>query len=397
VPAAPPDPDLIFATIAGEAHVALAVSGGSDSMALLRLAHEWACSSPSPRLSILTVDHGLRLAAASEARQVAAWCEALGLSHHIFTWDGPRPLTGIQASARKIRYVLMTDWCQANGASLLLTAHTRDDQAETVLMRLMRTASIDSIAGIPRHGQWNGTRLFRPLLDHGREVLRDHLRKSGQAWIDDPSNDDPQFERVRLRAILPPLAETGITSERLAGLAADCSAVASELQRRAAAWINADADERDGYCSLPREGFLALPPELRIRVLARVIGHYGGGGSAERDELLRLLEAMAASASRWTLGGAVIWARRDRFLIGREAARIATAPVIVPQAGEVLWDRRYRVSAPAGTVVLPALRVPGFRSSSSAPAIFRQAEPAILRPNGTIAAFRACFLDMKSL
>lgn len=397
MPAAPPDPALIFAAIAGEAHVALAVSGGSDSMALVRLAHEWALFPPSPRLSILTVDHGLRTAAAAEARRAAGWCVRLGLSHHILTWDGPRPATGIQASARRIRYGLMTDWCQANGASVLLTAHTRDDQAETVLMRLMRTASIDSIAGIPRHGEWNGTRLFRPLLDHGREALRNHLRKWGQEWIDDPSNDDPQFERVRLRAILPELAASGISPERLAGLAADCAAMASELHRRAAAWIVTDADERDGYCSLPRTGFLTLPPELRIRVLARVIGHYGGGTSPERDELLRLSQAMATASSRWTLGGAVIWARKDRFLIGREAARIAAGPVSVPQSGEVLWDRRYRVSAPAGTAILPALRVPAYHSTSAAPPVFRQSEPAVIWSDGTIATFQACFLDMKSL
>ena len=397
MPAAPPDPSLIFPAIANEAHVALAVSGGSDSMALLRLVHEWARFSPSPRLSILTVDHGLRLAAASEARQVAVWSAALGLAHQILTWDGPRPATGIQARARKIRYDLMAEWCSANAASVLMTAHTRDDQAETVLMRLMRTASIDSIAGIPRHGQWNGTRLFRPLLDHGRESLRDFLRAGGQGWIDDPSNDDRQFERVRLRAVLPDLAATGITPERLAGLASECADMASELQRRAAEWTAIHAEEREGYCSLPREGFLTLPRELRVRVLARVIGHYGGGGSPERDEVLRLAETMADVASRWTLGGAVIWARKDRFLIGREAARIAAGPVIVPQSGEVLWDRRYRVSAPAGTVVLPASRVPAFRNTSAAPPAFRQSEPAVIWSDGTIAAFQACFLDMKSL
>ena len=173
--------------------------------------------------------------------------------------------------------------------------------------------------------------------------------------------------------------------------------MASELQRRAAEWTAIHAQERDGYCSLPREGFLTLPRELRVRVLARVIGHYGGGGSPERDEVLRLAETMADVASRWTLGGAVIWARKDRFLIGREAARIAAGPVIVPQSGEVLWDRRYRVSAPAGTVVLPASRVPAFRNTSAAPPVFRQSEPAVIWSDGTIAAFQACFLDMKSL
>src|SRR5690606_12644273 len=123
------------------------------------------------------------------------------------------------ARARQARYDLMNDWCRANGATVLMTAHTLDDQAETVLMRLARTSSLDSLAGIPKLGQWQGLKVFRPLLGERRETLRQYLRALGQEWIEDPSNDDPRFERVRIRKIMPLLSDIGITLEALGGLA----------------------------------------------------------------------------------------------------------------------------------------------------------------------------------
>ena len=162
MPAAAPEA-ADFSCLTGAGHVALAVSGGSDSMALLRLTQTWAASHhPGLRLSVLTVDHRLRAASAAEARQVGQWAAALGLSHHILEWAGePKPKTGIQAAARAARYGLMAAWCRANGAELLLTGHTLDDQAETVAMRMARTASPDSLAGIRPLGDWQGLPLVR--------------------------------------------------------------------------------------------------------------------------------------------------------------------------------------------------------------------------------------------
>ena len=144
--------------------MALAVSGGSDSVALMHLAKSWAdANHPDLKLSILTVDHGLRPESAGEAEQVGEWAGAMGLSHHVLAWGGPKPETGLQARAREARYGLMAQWCRDNDAGLLLTAHTLDDQAETVLMRLERSLSPGSLAGIAAEGSWDGLRLLRPL------------------------------------------------------------------------------------------------------------------------------------------------------------------------------------------------------------------------------------------
>ena len=190
-----------------------------------------------PDFTVLTVDHGLRTGSAAEAQQVGQWSAGLGLQHVLLRWDAAKPVTALQAKARAARYDLMTNWCDAQGVAWLLTAHTLDDQAETVLMRLARTSSIDSLAGIPAVGQWCGVGLFRPLLGLRREALRAALRARGVPWIDDPSNTDERFERVRIRQALPLLATLGVSTERLAGHAAELREIADGLWRAAGDWV----------------------------------------------------------------------------------------------------------------------------------------------------------------
>ena len=187
VPAAPPDIAADFAPLLAERHMALAVSGGSDSTALMCLAVDWARTNhPDLALTVLTVDHRLRSEAAEEAAMVGSWAAGFGLPHHVLPWgDEPKPATGIQAAARAARYGLMSDWCRNNGATALLTAHTLDDQAETVLMRLSRTTSPESLAGIRTLGSWDGLPILRPLLGEGAsitgEARRRHDRAAGRA------------------------------------------------------------------------------------------------------------------------------------------------------------------------------------------------------------------------
>ena len=152
------DCEKLFAALRGERHIAVAVSGGSDSMALLRLAEQW--SQHQIKISVLTVDHGLRPEAAAEAVKVSEWCAPLGLEHHILRWEGsPKPKTGLQAKARAARYDLLSNWCKANGVAYVLTGHTMDDQAETVLMRQQRTDTAESLAGIWETAVWGGVKI----------------------------------------------------------------------------------------------------------------------------------------------------------------------------------------------------------------------------------------------
>lgn len=375
MPAAIPD---LFRSVEDCAHVALAVSGGSDSMALACLARQHLRG----RVTALTVDHGLRPESADEAQRVAGWMAGLGLDHHVLRWLGPKPASGIQAKARQARYDLMVDWCRGNGTMVLLTGHTLDDQAETVLMRMARTTSFDSLAGIPRHGHWRGFPLLRPLMGERREQLRGLLGRLGQAFIDDPSNDDPRFERVRIRRAMPILAEAGITAERLAALGQQARDASDALWGAAHSWVKQHAvSHQTGFCRLPAQAFLDQTEGLKPRILGWVISRFGGGRMAEPRELDHLTGWIdATNPGRRTLGGAIIVRRKAEILIGREPGRIDPTALPVPEDGQVVWDGRFSISAiPGSRIMAQAGTVP---RRKDIPAFVQASLPMILEPDG---------------
>jgi len=197
---------------------AVAVSGGSDSMALLRMAH-YLWERHEKQIVALTVDHGLRPESVGEAKQVAAWCASLGVEHHVLKWayDGKGNLS---AAAREGRYRLMADFCTSRGIERLYTAHTMDDQAETVLMRFARGSGVDGLAGMATTTPLWGVDVVRPfVLDQSRESLRSFLGEFGQDWIDDPTNDDARYDRVKARELFKHLEPLGISVRSLSGLA----------------------------------------------------------------------------------------------------------------------------------------------------------------------------------
>jgi tRNA(Ile)-lysidine synthase len=399
VPAAPPDIAVDFSPLLSERHVALAVSGGSDSTALMRLAADWARTKhPGLVLSVLTVDHGLRPEAAAEAARVGRWAEALGLPHHCLRWtDEPKPATAIQARARAARYGLMAAWCRSHDATAVLTAHTLDDQAETVLMRLSRTTSPDSLAGIRPAGNWEGLPLLRPLLRLRRQALRDWLTSLGQAWIEDPSNEDERFERVRARRSLAGLSPA--STERLAALAEKCAHAATLLERLARRWISLSLQEHDaGICHIAAGDFRGLPEALQERILAIVIDRYGGGlGTPEADELRRAARWSCGQdgAARCTLGGALLGRRKAGFWVTREAGRIPDAAVIVPESGKCMWDNRFLIEAMPGSRVTPTAsrKLPPI---AGVPVYAQRACPWVEQPDGAPPP-RSRFLRLNSV
>ena len=374
-----------FRLLQSRRHVALAVSGGSDSVALLRLVHSWAADlEQHPKISVLTVDHGLRSGSQAEAAQAGEWATALSLDHHTLAWTGPKPVTGLQAKARQARYGLMTAWCRANDAELLVTGHTMDDQAETVLMRLQRTTSPDSLAGIPANGQWDGLPLVRPLLSLRREALRDYLSAIGQNWIEDPGNADRRFERVRIRDSLTEMAGSELTVERLTALAQSCARTANLLDRCAESWIELWLREDEaGICYAPSWELSALPQALQQRIFARIVSHYGGGRlKPERDELARLTQWLKEGPVRCTLCGAVLGRRRHEFWVTREASRIDRAPLTVGETGQAIWDGRFVIAAPEGSVVVPAGEN-AVELGKGVPVYARRAYPVVGLPEGS--------------
>jgi tRNA(Ile)-lysidine synthase len=379
------DCEKLFAALRGEQHIALAVSGGSDSMALLRLAAQWA--KDSVKVSVLTVDHGLRPEAAAEASKVAAWCDSLALDHHTLRWEGMKPKTGLQAKARVARYDLMSNWCKANGVKFLLTGHTLDDQAETVLMRQTRTNTAESLAGIWETALWAGVKLFRPLLGQSRSDLRAYLKGIGQPWIDDPSNLDRRFERVRVRQTLADESRPDQRKMELADIADKAGREARALASATELWINGQLTSYpEGFGIIPRAGFCELEPELQRRVLQQLLQIYGAGNRAEPGELDHLATwAMGQENSRRTLGGAVLACRQACVLIGREWARISPVPTIVPDSGETLWDGRFLVKAPTKAQVIPVGSLQGVARREDIPSFVQQSLPAVLLGDSEVA------------
>lgn len=362
----------------------------------MRLARDWAVNHhPDMRISVLTVDHGLRPDAAPEARRVGEWAQALGLSHHVLVWEGQKPETGLQAKAREARYNLLVAWCRSHDAGVLLTGHTLDDQAETVLMRLDRSLGPGSLAGIAAQGSFDGFQLFRPLLAARREALRDYLTGLGQDWIEDPSNDDRRFERVRVRQALSGLLRHGVTPERLAALAQSSSRTNLLLERLASQWLARWLTEEEaGICHVPAGPFITLPEQLQQNILAHIIRHYGGGQfRPEAAELRRLARWVEQGPVRCTLGGALLGRRKQGFWVTREAARIAVEPMIIPAGGAAVWDGRFHITAAPGSVVRAAGDV-AVGLSAEVPAFVRRVYPVVEQPEGAPEAPRIAVLRL---
>lgn len=322
--------------------IAIAVSGGPDSLALAILADGWA-RERGGRAVALTVDHGLRPESADEAVTVGRWFAARGIPHAVLVWDGAKPATGIQEAARSARYGLLAAWCAAEGCLHLLTAHQREDQAETYLIRRRAGSAVDGLAGMAAVRELAQLRLVRPLLGVSRARLSALLDAERQPYLRDPSNRNPAFERARVRGTLEP----GATDKAVE--AASANALQRIGRERALAALLARA------VSLHPAGFALLEPgpiaaagELGERALGRVASTVGGAlYPLRRERLARLRAALGATPVRAsTLGGCRFVPWRGRVLVLREIAR-AAPPLPLDPGVPVVWDRRFRAALAA--------------------------------------------------
>ncbi|MAF47500.1 MAG: tRNA lysidine(34) synthetase TilS [Rhodospirillaceae bacterium] len=304
------------ADVAPGAPVAVAVSGGGDSMALALLADAWR-RRHGGMLDAVTVDHGLRPGSAAEAAQVGAWLGAAGIRHRVLTWDGEKPASGIQAAAREARYGLMTEWARRTGVAHILVAHNLEDQAETFLMRLARGAGMHGLAGMAPVIRRGGVIIHRPLLGVSRARLRQTLMARGQKWIEDPSNDNPAFTRTRSRRMVAGLAGRGIEPARLALLAGQFSSIRNSLDGLAQELTAAGVTWRQaGYAELRGQVFLGAPGAVAVHALRQVLGMVGGRAyPPNTDRLERCLERMSAVADQrpFTLAGCRIIKRVGKY------------------------------------------------------------------------------------
>jgi tRNA(Ile)-lysidine synthase len=292
----------LFAPFKDAPALVLAVSGGPDSVALMWLMARWRKAlSRGPELVAVTVDHALREASVREAREVKRLARALGLPHRTLRWNGAKPKSGVPAAAREVRYHLLTQAARSVRATHILTAHTRDDQAETLLMRLFRGSGIAGLSAMAAARERDGLVVARPFLDVPKSRLIATLDKARIGFADDPTNRDTAFTRPRLRALLPLLAAEGGDARSLARLA-------SRLARaNAAVEVLADGAERflalkdhsgqaDGSQARDYDAaaFAAMPEEVRLRLLMRAINRFGHEGPAE----LGKVEALSTELDR---------------------------------------------------------------------------------------------------
>jgi tRNA(Ile)-lysidine synthase len=330
------DPSLQNGT---PARIGVAVSGGSDSMALLHLFHR---AFPG-KISAVTVDHGLRVEAAAEAAGVAAFCALHGIAHKTLRWQGPEPIGNLMDQARRARLSLIAAWAKADGISHVLMGHTADDQAESFLMNLARKAGLDGLSGMRREWDEQGIRWMRPFLHLHRQDLRDYLKGQGVTWIDDPSNDNDRYTRVKARKILKTLAPLGITAETLAQSVTHLSASRQALNWALYQAIDQSVVVEAGAVRLAARDYHRMMPDLQRRALVAIIGWMTGGGYAPREaQLFRLGVALDQRADA-TLAGLRFQHRQDRVMITREPRAVMGA---VP-FGQV-WDHRWRIVGPSG-------------------------------------------------
>lgn len=322
----------LFAGLADEQRLLAAVSGGPDSVALLALLSDWARQTGRPALFAATVDHGLRAVSAAEAEAVASLCRQLGVPHAILRWSGPKPASGIQERARKARYSLLAEHADLLGGAVLVTAHTLDDQAETMLMRMARGSGPAGLLGMRARVRQGGMELARPLLGVPKARLIATAEARGLPFIQDPSNADPRFERVRWRALMPRLAEEGLSAERLATLASRLGRMEAAIEHRVAALRPMLKPSDAGQAvKLELAALAGEPEEIVLRLIAHGLEIVTGGDDSENLPRLERLEAcvfalLAAarqgSAMTRTLSGCVLGLDRAGVLtLTREPTR----------------------------------------------------------------------------
>ena len=408
--------------------MAVAVSGGADSMALMHIAQRALDLVPPqmetmrqpgrPRLVVLTVDHGLRPESADDAAWVVSRAEALGLPCRVLVWSGDKPAQGIQAAARVARYQLMHDALVEEARPYdglvrpLLTAHHYEDQAETFLMRLARGSGIDGLSAM-QHTALIATRIMppsaygaqltviRPLLDFPKSRLIATLKAAGLDWREDPSNERDDFERVRVRKALGVLADLGITSASISRSASRLSRARAAVMRQAYEAAERHIHWHDGaFGSIPLDAINDLSEEIAIRVLTRLIGAFSGEAPDPRlSEIEALVERICATTDRaWptraaTLGGCRLdWRPGGILRVWREAGRTALPTLTIhPGTKYAVWDRRFEVTTSSdlgGPLDIRALGAAGWAALKT-----EHRPVANLRlPPGAGATLPACWL-----
>jgi tRNA(Ile)-lysidine synthase len=345
--------DTLFFCLKSFSNLALAVSGGADSLCLLILFDEWRRRNRWPGTAeILCVDHGLRPESALEAEFVAKAAAARGLSFRLLRWAGDKPGSNVQEEARRARYRLMAGRMRESGAEVLVLAHHLDDQAETFLDRLTRGSGVSGLSAMAADEPDgpSGLRLLRPLLEVPKQQLEATLSARRVDWCSDPSNNDPKYKRSRLRALMALLAGEGLSAERIARTARNIRRAREALDATARDLAARHVEEHEaGPLRLDRNVYRAIAEEFRLRLLTYLASRATGVPPRLRLEKLEALDQrlMSGGKGRHTLAGALFEMGSDTIWCWREPGRIPPE-TISHLRGTGLWDNRFRYHVPEG-------------------------------------------------
>ena len=343
----------VFGPFECRPHIAVAVSGGADSLALTLLCKTWV-DMRGGTMSALSVDHGLREGSGDEIEQLGKWLAARGIEHVVLCWEGDKPRTGVQAAARIARYDLLEKWCRETGVLHLLLGHHQEDQAETFLLRLGHNSGVDGLAGMAGIIEKSHMRILRPLLTTPKVRLRATLKAASQPWLEDPSNRNIDFERVRIRNFLPKLVALGLTpvciSETAGRMARVRVALEAEASRLLATSCSVDSA---GYACFDAGNLFSGQDEISLRAIARALLCIGGAEYAPRlvklenlyEKMKGVLQGHNAAWKGATLAGCRILPLKGRagvmtFLMCREERSL---PEVLPVYGgmKMNWDNRF--------------------------------------------------------
>lgn len=337
--------------------VGLAVSGGRDSVALMLLvARSRRELKPFPDVIVYSVDHGLRSESAEECTIVAGWAKACGFEHRTLLWSGSKPSSNLQAAARQARYRLLAEAARCDGVQALVTAHHLEDQAETFLIRLARGSSVRGLSSMAPETNINGTVVLRPLLDVPRGDLDKFLEETDHSWINDPSNSNVRFERVKIRAAKPALEAIGLTATRLSSTAGSMRRAHDALEfYLEQAFHEAVQVFPYGFVSVRWSTIVHEPEEIQLRLLDRLIEMISQNTYPPRLTALERLRARinigcARHEERTgnglaTLAGCAFEWQGDLLWIYREAGRAGFPCDQVIDGKSLIWDKRFTVEA----------------------------------------------------
>jgi tRNA(Ile)-lysidine synthase len=331
------------------AAIAIAVSGGADSLALAILLSHWA-GHHDIHLHALTVDHQLRDDAAAEAKQVGEWLSARSILHTVLRWDEGIHIRDVGASpqqaARDARYRLMSEWCEANSCAHLFVAHHADDQVETFLMRLARGSGVEGLAAMSPMVRHGSVCIARPLLDFTKLQLIGVCRAHDQTWIEDPSNESDKSTRVRFRQAQEMLEREGFTRHRLLATARHMRRAKAALDHAVTQLLEQACTVDDyGVARMTVQALVRAPEEIALRCLSRVLSAVSGSAYGPRFANLEGLNHRIVSEP-WrdaTLHGCIIARDGANLIVCRESAQISCDMDIAVES-KLIWDGRYRVS-----------------------------------------------------